>query len=527
MQVETAPAVSNFRPTAPSQSPPPVSLSSYSFPAVKREDSAERSRSPSEFSSSGSPYPGPPLQHFSYDLASGPDRSTLGEGFQPRTMSMAGLPGFDTFRGGPGAEGAPMQYSAIGRQVVGGGPVQRVVAGFSFSEYLSDPAANEEQQHLAGQHAWARPLPSLVYGQHQPGPPPSHYPSHHPSHHYPHPAHHYQQQHQHQQQWSESPPPCCSGDEHEHAHHDSRSCSQHGTPVSTPAPRIVYAAEGGRHGHHPYAYSPYGAPHLMVRSISGHSSSSSAYSDSEANRSYSSSQNSGSEYDNGVCNPAYINPAHNVSTLSVPDTPLASFYGSNRPYAGGKAASTSDLHTMNGLRLDESGHYSAGEGAPVSARQQRATERDSTIRGSPGGSTTKARATPSRTAARAIFHPSPASMLAPTSSPSLSRKAGARVPAPFPGTNSPGLPSDAEFARMPTKRSRGRRPPCSPDLVLSGDPNANPSEAQIRCAFLSFFSGRDEADGVVGARLRSHQDGQAEEDLPLQGPWVRQVLQEE
>ena len=61
---------------------------------------------------------------------------------------------------------------------------------------------------------------------------------------------------------------------------------------------------------------------------------------------------------------------------------------------------------------------------------------------------------------RGIYHPKPASMLHPElqSSSSTTLHKLNDGPALFPGTKSTGLPTDEEFARMITKKSRGRRP---------------------------------------------------------------------
>ena len=61
---------------------------------------------------------------------------------------------------------------------------------------------------------------------------------------------------------------------------------------------------------------------------------------------------------------------------------------------------------------------------------------------------------------RGIFHPKPTSMLAPSlqaSSTTTLHKLNSG-PDLFPGTKSSGLPTEEEFARMITKKSRGRRP---------------------------------------------------------------------
>lgn len=86
-----------------------------------------------------------------------------------------------------------------------------------------------------------------------------------------------------------------------------------------------------------------------------------------------------------------------------------------------------------------------------------------------------------------IYHPSPQAMLAPH----LQAIAGAATLTPRlregdkMGTNAPALPSDDEFRKMFTKRSRGRRPPGAPDLDLSTDPNLAPSKEQIEYAGLT------------------------------------------
>ena len=89
---------------------------------------------------------------------------------------------------------------------------------------------------------------------------------------------------------------------------------------------------------------------------------------------------------------------------------------------------------------------------------------------------TRTRFAPARSAtSRSTFYQDedddPADPLSPASSP-LS----------IPGRKGRGFPTDADFAAMPTKSSRGRRPPCSPALLgaVVDDPNLNPSEAQIK-----------------------------------------------
>ncbi|KAL8277822.1 hypothetical protein RQP46_009805 [Phenoliferia psychrophenolica] len=496
MQVDSTPPAAFSPPTpAPSHSSPP--MESYQFPGKPERP---RSVSPSSFSTS-SEYPAPPAPS-----ASAPQQAVRAFSYEPdaarrvtpqdeaaRAMSMpvaahAGMPmHYDESRaqeeaaaaqqqqGGHRSDPVPMEFSALGRQIVGGGPVQRVLGGYPFAEYLDGghPPPPPQHQHpdammTAGGLAYPPPPPHPLtqfhgdpnhaqflarhaqlnpgYQHGNPPPPPP--------------------------QWLE---PCCGPGAPEH---------HHGPPPSQQ--RAIYGPDGRMMGPPPPGhayYSPYGPPGsggpppaggvAMVRSVSANSSSSSGYSDSE-NYSYPSSQ--GSDYEqNGVCNPAYISAAQLAQTEAFyrpgeqppPPPPQHYVYGQQR---------TPDLHSLNGLRIDDGmGGYAFGLDPDSGATmRQRALHHDQTIRGAP-----KPRGPPApRTSARAIFHPSPQSMLAPHIVQEA-RRNGVR-PGAFPGTNSPGLPTDDEFAQMPTKRSRGRRPPCSPDLVLSNDPNANPSEAQIR-----------------------------------------------
>ncbi|KAK4698683.1 hypothetical protein P7C70_g7590, partial [Phenoliferia sp. Uapishka_3] len=435
---------------------------------------------------------------FSYDPPASGDRLSTSADEAARAMSVPVHGGmvmhYEESRGGDGGQQmrndpVPMEFSALGRQIVGGGPVQRVLGGYPFAEYLG---GNDGNMGNPPPHPESMTAGGLLHsGQYPPPPPHPLVQFHGDPNHAEFVRHHTQMNPNYQHgnpppgQWSE-PQLCCGPGAPEH-HHGPPSQSMTGPPP----PRFAYTPDGSRvmvpPPTHPY-YTPYsvgnGPPPggvNMVRTVSANSSSS-GYSDSEG-YSYPSSQ--GSDFEaNGACNPAYINDHHNLS--STPSAQSNPYYrdgdGSAGAYVYG-SRNTGELHSMSGLRIDDgSGGMGYGFGVDPdggATMRQRSLHRDQTVRGGmqAPGSASKPRG-PTRTNARAIFHPSPQSMLAPHVVQEA-RRNGVR-PGAFPGTNSPGLPTDDEFARMPTKRSRGRRPPCSPDLVLSNDPNANPSEAQIR-----------------------------------------------
>lgn len=73
--------------------------------------------------------------------------------------------------------------------------------------------------------------------------------------------------------------------------------------------------------------------------------------------------------------------------------------------------------------------------------------------------------TSNRTAPRAVFQPSPQSMLAPGANPSAGSISSKGRKAVFPGTNKTGAPTDEDFAKMPTRKSRGRRAPDAESLL--------------------------------------------------------------
>ncbi|KAJ8295795.1 Zinc finger protein MSN4 [Rhodotorula toruloides] len=241
---------------------------------------------------------------------------------------------------------------------------------------------------------------------------------------------------------------------------------------------------------------------MMARSTSNQSGLSSY---TESTESSHQSHSTSSEYE-GHVNPAFVNAAGRANSDS-----------------GYVSSGTGE---MDALRLDEQDKYEhehdqdeykdeqprprmRTRSAMVIVGPTRRTKqsRDATIRGpyssssqntlralAPGSSSSSTQAADSGSKARRrissnIYHPTPQSMLAPgVVAPSAGALAAPKDkdPANFPGTNSASIPSNEDFARMPTKRSRGRRPPCTPDLDLDPedleDPEFKLTEAQIAYA---------------------------------------------
>ncbi|KAM0754914.1 hypothetical protein T439DRAFT_377320 [Meredithblackwellia eburnea MCA 4105] len=428
---------------------------------------------------------------------------------------------------------APTEYSPLGKSVVGGAPIQRVLGDYPFSAYLSSSSSSSTSNNNNNKPSSSSGSGSSTNGAAAAHPDVASYPSpQHPNlvqfhgdaahaalvqrHVQLHPN--YQQGHPAPptRQWSDQLPSCCAPGPSEQAHAPSQPhptamvSAAHGpTPSAHPPPhpqaRVVYASDGTRMITTAYAsgpgaptpsptpngshYFPYnGTPATpasvnMVRHISTNSSSSSVYSDSENYAGYNSSGNN-SEYEGGSagsCNPAYIHAAHNLSSVSLSGESTNMGGGKSGPGGAGSSAhyvygtrSGNELRTVNSLKIDDDGtvrvpyQYGQGVRAPSSSSG-----------GSSSGGGGAKRPNTRSASSRNVFHPTPQSMLAPHIL-QAARRAGLR-PGTFPSSTAPILPSDDEFARMPTKRSRGRRPPCSPDLIVAGeDPNENPSEAQIR-----------------------------------------------
>lgn len=445
MQVDTDTQFSPPTPAPSHSSPPPTHAhpqKTYTFPPSKSGTPEPRSVSPSELSGR-SEYGGDGEGQKSRVNSSGQqsqasyDPSALPQSQNPRMSIPNGMvASYDARMYSQDDSGPPpAEYSALGRQIVSG---QRLPNGYGFPEHYTygSQATPFPPPHPGVQYHTHPPHPEFLQrpGPHMYGPPPGL-----------------------QSHWSDPGQPM-----HPHMH---QQMIHHPYPPGSLPPnggRYVYPNEGQQRmvGGQPF-FTPYNPANLMARQTSGDSSTTSHLSDSE-NRSWSSSQDHSSDYEGaGVCNPAYINA--NASTSSGPDAHGggAMFYPGGHPFS----RSTSDLHS---LRLED--------GMDASTMRQRGLHRDATVRGtrSSTSGTSRGAKPATRTTARAIFHPSPQSMLAPAIA--SARRAG-KI---FGGSTTPSLPTDDEFARMPTKRSRGRRPPCTPDLALAADPNLNPSEAQIR-----------------------------------------------
>ncbi|GAA5898396.1 hypothetical protein JCM5296_000421 [Sporobolomyces johnsonii] len=499
MQVESssysAPRPYTASPTLSEVPAPPstLSLNGYSFPPAPRTvdvaypPSPHRTASPAH-SNTTSDYGTPQHEaNFSYQVPSRHlhehQQHGMSEDFQqPRSMSMAGLLDAAAYDQAVAAEQQAaaaahhhpqqhqesLEYSPLSRTVVGGGQVQRVVAGFSFAEYL--PPQDEQHHghhHHPPQHPAHWPPPTFpqyrpyAFAAGHPGapmPPPSgHTYARHPS-------------------YAAGPP----GPPLEWAKprpgHEDPDAPRHFEPQTSRGPPEMpgypHSTQGGMYYHMPYA-----GPGMMARSTSSQSGLSSFSESAE-----SSHQSSGEDFTDPHGHNHHVNPAF-VGGFGAPGD--SGYYSAGGEYR--TSASDSDFHAVAGLRLE--GSPSVG---PSSSRRS-GKAKDSTVRAtygaaSPasGSGTAKPRSGPKRRQASTIFHPSPQSMLAPgaiaPSAGALATRKGRS--APFPGTNSPSLPTDAEFAQMPTKRSRGRRPPCTPDLDLDldhdEDPNAAPTEAQLR-----------------------------------------------
>ncbi|GAA5923068.1 hypothetical protein JCM1841_000304 [Sporobolomyces salmonicolor] len=472
--------------------PSTLTLNGYSFPPAPRTaegahpPSPCRTASPARSNTTSDYGTSQHEANFSYQVPSRHphehQQHGMPEGFQqPRSMSMAGLLDAAAYDQAVAVEQQQqaaaaaahrhhqqhqesLEYSALSRTVVGGGQVQRVVAGFSFAEYLPQDEQHHGHHHHHPQHPahWPPPTfpqyrPYAFAAGHlgAPMPPAS--------------GNSYARHHS----YAAGPP----GPPHEWAKprpdYEDPNAPRHFEPQTPRGPPELPSYPDGTQGGIFYQV-PYPGPGMMARSTSNESGLSSFSESAE-----SSHQSSGEDYTGPHVHDHHVNPAF-VGGFGTP--------GDSGYYSAGEtrtSASDSDLHAVAGLWLE--GLPSVG---PSPSRRS-GKARDSTVRAtygpaSPasGSGTVKPRSGPKRRQASTIFHPSPQSMLAPgaiaPSAGALATRKGRS--APFPGTNSPSLPTDAEFAQMPTKRSRGRRPPCTPDLDLDldEDPNAAPTEAQLR-----------------------------------------------
>lgn len=314
-------------------------------------------------------------------------------------------------------------YSALGRAISTGRGVQPVMSSFAFAEYMSNENGDRQQQQQQPPATPSTPgfYPPPSAGSRF-GPPP------------PHPQYASYQAQQVQHPYGHPPPHPGYSNAPTHGHADD-GCSgcleeemaRHHAIVASTDTRSPYGLPPSHRPYHPYH---------MARTTS-------SFSDSEASYNYGTSTHADAAAEAVYSSAAY--PSHYYGE--------AAYYG--RP----------DLYRSASASAGYSYPMQASRSAPA------APTRTSTIK------------VKGRGANRSIFHPSPQSMLAPGAVPSAGSLSSKGRVAAFPGTSNPGLPTEEEFARMPTKRSRGRRPPSTPDLLLGlngEDPNLHPSEAQIR-----------------------------------------------
>ncbi|ORY79293.1 hypothetical protein BCR35DRAFT_96626 [Leucosporidium creatinivorum] len=443
MQVDSA-APHHPQSSSPSPKAASSTLTGYAFPSAPRPTTADTmesthhtSRYSPEASASASAEYAAPSSHanFAYDAGSNHASTPIPESHQqPRSMSMSGMvTGFEGVR--PGSSGGGQMggesegYSALGRAISTGGQVQRVMSSFAFSEYMPNGGAGSQQQQQPTSPTSAGFYPPPPGSQSRFGPPP------------PHPQYASYQAQQSQHPYGHPPPHPGYSNIPSHGHpagHDGCSgCLEEETA------RHHAIVNGSAEGRSPYglvpghrAYTPY----PMARTTS-------SFSDSEASYNYGTSSHGEATAESTYGNAAYPSPYYGE----------AAYYGRPEVYRS--------------LSGSETYGYPMQTSRSAPAASKRASTSSNKGKGGARG------------ANRGIFHPSPQSMLAPGAVPSAGSLSSKGRVAAFPGTNSPGLPTEEDFARMPTKRSRGRRPPSTPDLLLGlngEDPNLNPSEAQIR-----------------------------------------------
>ena len=107
-----------------------------------------------------------------------------------------------------------------------------------------------------------------------------------------------------------------------------------------------------------------------------------------------------------------------------------------------------------------------------------------------------------RIASRQIFRPSPFAMLAPAHSTSSVRANPGAAAAMYQRSTAPVLPPEEDLLQLPTKRSRGRKPPTNPELQA----------AAMRSASLS-SSTRDRDEGTSATTVQIEGTAAEENDL--------------
>ncbi|GAA5856311.1 hypothetical protein JCM9279_006418 [Rhodotorula babjevae] len=248
-----------------------------------------------------------------------------------------------------------------------------------------------------------------------------------------------------------------------------------------PPPLHLSSSMRQPYGHSVYYSSSYDPAELMLRTQSNESGVS-AYSTSTASSYASTGSHSSSREGHRTVHPA-------LARASGVDSGYYSSPFMSRSSEFARSTSSSDLGGVSGLRI--AGGLRTSQGRPSLTSDDALEQlRASTGRGGPSGATgpkpVKRRAPTSD-----IFHPPPQAMLAPGAYSASGSAIGARHGSPHSPSYAANLPTDAEFASLPTKRSRGRRPPVRSDLSLTPEEDDEyplgyePSEAQIAWAGLT------------------------------------------
>ncbi|GAA5925785.1 hypothetical protein JCM3775_001500 [Rhodotorula graminis] len=246
-----------------------------------------------------------------------------------------------------------------------------------------------------------------------------------------------------------------------------------------PPPPHLSSSMRYHHGHAVYySSSSYDPAEHMLRTQSNESAMT-AYSTSTES-SYASTGGPSSSHDHQ----RFVHPA--LARASGADS---GYYGSpfmSRSSEFARSTSSSDAGGgLSGLRI--AGALRASQGGPGLAGDLD----DELLRASMGRGGPSGPKAPKRRAAPDIFHPPPQAMLAPGAYSPSGSAIGARRGSPYSPSYAASLPTDAEFAALPTKRSRGRRPPVQSDLVVEIEDDDDysvsfePSEAQIAWAGLT------------------------------------------
>ncbi|GAA5915418.1 hypothetical protein JCM8208_002106 [Rhodotorula glutinis] len=268
-----------------------------------------------------------------------------------------------------------------------------------------------------------------------------------------------------------------AGQQHQGAPASSFGPTPGPSRAQAPPPRPPHLSSSVQyhHGHAVYYSSSYDPAELMYRTQSSESGVS-AYSASTES-SYASTGGPSSSHDRQ----RFVHPA--LARASGADSGYYSSPFMSRSSEFSRSTSSSDVGGgLSGLRI--AGALRASQGRPSMA----SGDSDELLQPSTGLSGAAGPKPAKRRASRDIFHPPPQAMLAPGAYSPSGSAIGARGSSPYSPSYAALLPTDAEFVALPTKRSRGRRPPLRSDLVVDVEeyddyPIAyEPSEAQIAWA---------------------------------------------